>query len=100
MSKMESLKKNRIQIRIDSRSKTILERAAAYSNRNISDFILSYALNAAEEVIEKYETIPLQKTDWTIFYEALLHPPKPNEKLKKAFQDYQKRTQHKNVKKS
>ena len=88
MPKVSSIKESRLQIRVNSESRRVLERAAAYSNKNISEFILSHMMNTAEKIVEKHENSALSAEDWDIFYKALLNPPKPNKKLKKAFKTY------------
>jgi len=82
------VKTDRIQIRVDSRSKKIIQKAANYSNEALSHFVVSHTLDAAEKVIEEHEKINFSKTDWNIFFDALDNPPKPNKKLKSAFKRY------------
>lgn len=77
-----------MQIRIDARSKKIIQKAADCSHEPLSQFVVSNALDAAERVIEKHEKINLSQADWNIFFDALDHPPKPNRKLKSAFKRY------------
>jgi uncharacterized protein (DUF1778 family) len=84
----KSVKADRMQIRVDSRSKKIIQKAADYSNEPLSHFVVSHTLDAAEKVIEEHEKINLSKADWNIFFDALDNPPKPNRKLKSAFKRY------------
>ncbi len=90
MASGNQVKRERVQIRIDSRSKLILERAASYMHKSISEFVLANSLTAAERVIEEHEKITLFDADWEVFHDALENPPKPNAKLKKAFREYRK----------
>ena len=54
----------RVHLRLDARSRRKLERAAAYEETTISQFVLSNAVAAAERVIEAHEKIPLSAMDW------------------------------------
>ncbi|MBI4749398.1 MAG: DUF1778 domain-containing protein [Acidobacteria bacterium] len=82
-------KQERLQIRVDDRTKRKLERAAALLHVPLGDFVLSQAIPAAEKVIADYETITLSEPDWNLFYEALIHPPAPNDALRAAWLHYQ-----------
>jgi uncharacterized protein (DUF1778 family) len=77
-------KSERVNLRIDAESKKTLERAATYTGSSLSDFVITRALAAAQDVIQSRETVTLSNRDWDKFYEALEHPPQPNEPLKRA----------------
>jgi uncharacterized protein (DUF1778 family) len=79
-----SPKRDRMHLRLDARAKRKLERAAAYEGTSVSDFVLGEAVAAAERVIAAREEITLPAADWDAFFDALVHPPKPNAKLKEA----------------
>ena len=91
MANAETFKQQRMHIRLDSLSKQKLERAAAYTHKSLSEFVLGEALQAADEVIHERETISLTQTDWGVFLDALENPPKPNAKLKRAFAEHKRR---------
>ena len=78
-----------MHIRLDSCSKQKLERAAVYTHKSLSEFVLSQALAAAEEIIRQHETLTLNEMDWEVFLDALENPPHPNDRLKKAFAKHQ-----------
>lgn len=90
MATTETLKQERMHIRIDSLSKQKLERAAAYAHKNLSEFVLGQALHAADEVIQEHETLTLDQADWELFLSALDNPPEPNARLKEAFAEHKK----------
>jgi uncharacterized protein (DUF1778 family) len=91
MANAETIKQQRMHIRLDSLSKVKLERAAAYVHKSLSEFVLGQALQAADEVIQEHETLTLTQTDWDVFWNALENPPKPSAKLKRAFSEHKKR---------
>ena len=93
MAKAETVKQERMHIRLDALSKQKLERAAAYAHKSLSEFVLGQALHAADEVIHKHETLALRDADWQVFLDALENPPKPNAKLRRAFAEHKKRVQ-------
>jgi uncharacterized protein (DUF1778 family) len=93
MTNAETLKQQRMHIRLDSLSKQKLERAAAYVNKSLSEFVVGQALHAADEVIHEHETLTLNQADWDLFLDALENPPKPSAKLKRAFAEHKKRVQ-------
>jgi uncharacterized protein (DUF1778 family) len=61
-----------------------LERAAAYEQKTLTEFLLASARSAAERVINDHEKVVLPPADWQRFHEALLNPPKPNDRLREA----------------
>jgi uncharacterized protein (DUF1778 family) len=81
-------KRDRMHLRLDAKTKRKLERAAAYEETSISDFVLGQAVAAADRLIEAHEKVTLSSADWEAFYNALVHPPEPNKKLKAAVRRY------------
>ena len=91
MANTETVKQERMHIRLDAQSKLKLERAAAYAHKSLSEFVLRQALNAADDVIHENETLTLQEADWGVFLDALENPPAPGTKLKQAYAEHRKR---------
>ena len=83
-------KHERLQIRLDAHAKNVLQRAAGYRRKALSQFVLGAALEEAERVIQKNEGVTLSGADWQVFYEALTNPPMPNTALHKASARYRK----------
>ncbi len=81
-------KNERLQVRLDARAKAVLRRAAEYSRKSLSQFVLSTALDETDRIIRRHESVTLSDRDWDLFYEALTRPPAPNRKLKAAFKRY------------
>jgi uncharacterized protein (DUF1778 family) len=57
----------------------------------VTEFVLAKAVAAAEQIIDAREKIVLSAPDWELFYDALIHPPKPNQKLRDAARRYRER---------
>jgi uncharacterized protein (DUF1778 family) len=91
MSQTPKVIRDRLHLRLGAKTKRTLERAAAYEETSVSDFVLSNAVAAAERVIHSHEKITLSGQDWDVFYDALINPPEPNEKLKEAARRYRER---------
>jgi len=80
----ETTKQERILIDLDAHSKQKLEKAASYSHKKLSEFVLAQSLAAAENIINEHEQIILSSADWTLFLDALENPPTKNAKLQEA----------------
>ena len=91
MDQVTGVKRDRMHLRLDARTKLTLERAAAYQETTVTAFVLSSAVAAAERVIESHEQVTLSTRDWDAFQEALLNPPEPNKKLREAARRYRDR---------
>lgn len=92
MAQTADLKRDRMHLRLDARTKRKLERAAAYEETSVSKFVLANAVAAAERVIDSHERNVLSAAEWEAFYDALVDPPEPNPVLKKAARRYRERT--------
>ncbi len=88
MAQIAEVRRDRMHLRLDAKSKRALERAAAYQETSVSDFVLANAVAAAERVIDAHEKVVLSAPDWDMFYDALVNPPEPNEKLNQAARRY------------
>jgi uncharacterized protein (DUF1778 family) len=74
----------RLEARVPRETKTLWERAAAIQGRKVTEFVVSSAVEAAQRVLRENELSNLTRLDRIAFVEALLNPPAPNEKLRKA----------------
>jgi uncharacterized protein (DUF1778 family) len=84
-------KSARIETRVSPEQKELIERAAAYTGRTVSDFVVAHVEVAAKKVIEEHERLHLDKTQSRMLVEALLSAKKPNKNLKQAMESYRKR---------
>lgn len=88
-----SPKSARIETRVSQEQKELIERAAAFSGRTVSDFVLAHVEVAAKKVIEEHEKLYLDQTQSRILVDTLLSPKKPNKKLKTAMEQHRKRVE-------
>jgi uncharacterized protein (DUF1778 family) len=89
----KSPKSARIETRVSQEQKELIERAAAFSGRTISDFVLAHVEVAAKRIIEEHEKLHLDQVQSRILVDALLTPKKPNKKLRLTMVNYRKRVE-------
>ena len=77
--------------RLDAQTKGLIERAAQLERRKISDFCLTAIAEAARKTIAEHETLHLTERDREAFFDALIDPPRPEERLSRAFADHARR---------
>lgn len=64
--------------------------AAAFTGMTLSAFLRQAALEKSEIVLKNRDALTLSDRDRELFLEALENPPKPNKRLKEAFNKYHK----------
>jgi len=92
---MESIagrKTDRLEARIQSRQKAMLQRAASIRGQSLTDFVVASATDAARRVIRESEILELSERDQRGFAEALLNPPDASDRLKRAAREYLEQT--------
>ena len=89
-SKDENLK-NRINLRLKRSTKELLERAAGFEGKTLSNFILTSALVHAEKTVYEHEVMSLNAKESEIFFNALATPPHFSRKLTAALKEHDNR---------
>jgi uncharacterized protein (DUF1778 family) len=84
-------KNERINLRLKSSAKNLIERAAGFEGKTVSHFILTCALEQAEKTVQEHETMALSARDAEIFFDALSAPAPFNRKLKEAMEEHDQR---------
>lgn len=74
----------RLEVRITALQKALIERAAAYEGRSITDFVVGTAAAAAAAVVHEHEVVRLDPSQGLAFVESLLNPRPPNTALRSA----------------
>jgi uncharacterized protein (DUF1778 family) len=77
-------KVERLEARITSRQKQLLQRAADLEGRSLSDFVVTSAQAAARRLILEHRLVGLSSRDSEAFARVLLSPPAPNAALRAA----------------
>ena len=78
----------RLEARVSRTQKSMFERAASLSGRTLTEFIVTTVQEAAEKVIGNHEAIRLTQAEQEAFVKALLNPPAPSPRLRKAYDRY------------
>ncbi|MBM4090263.1 MAG: DUF1778 domain-containing protein [Planctomycetes bacterium] len=91
LAENSSPKTARLETRVSPEQKELIERAAAYLGRSVSEFVVSHLEVVAKQVVEEYERLQLDRGQSRTLVEALLSPKRPNRELRKAVEDHRKR---------
>jgi uncharacterized protein (DUF1778 family) len=79
----------RVDIRLRKEQKELFEETALLGGfQSLTHFIISAVQEKANIILEERKTILASKKDREIFFNALINPPKPNDKLKAAAKLY------------
>ena len=81
----------RINLRVKSSAKSLIERAAGFEGKTVSHFILTSALERAEKTVQEHEMMTLNAKNSRAFFDALAAPMRFNRKLTAAFKEHDKR---------
>jgi len=77
-------REERLDARLTREEKELIETAASLRGTSSSDFVRTAIKEAALTTIRDYELLTLAENSRKTFVEALLNPPKPNEKAREA----------------
>src|SRR5204863_7408527 len=73
----------RVDLRMTPAAKRTLQRAAAVSNKTLTEFLLDTGLNAALDALADRRVFQLDEKRWAKFMQELANPPKKNSRLRK-----------------
>jgi len=82
-----SSKSERLDIRITSEARQLLQEAAKERHTTISQFVLESALNSASAVLAERSRIRLDADQWAAFMEALDAPPLHHPRLERLLNE-------------
>ena len=88
---LDTTRDARLEARVSAAQKNLLQQAAALSGRTLSEFVVASAQDAARRVLAEHESIRLSREQQLAFVQALLNPPEPNARLKRAAKAYRQR---------
>ena len=91
MARANITKSERVNLRLNETAKRRIEQAASFEGKTVSGFIVSSALRDAEKIIQKHETMALTRRDAERFFDFIVNPPAPNDKLHTAMDEHGKR---------
>jgi uncharacterized protein (DUF1778 family) len=82
----------RLDMRLSTEAKALLEKAARYDEQTLTDYALSHLMKSARTTIEQHERIILTKTESERFLTALDESPRRIPALKKLAKKYARAT--------
>ena len=95
MQTSTEIKGERINLRLKGAVKTLLERAASFEGKTVSNFIINSAMERAEETVRKYESMSLNEKYSKTFLNALSGDVKFNKKLTDALEEHSQKVNNK-----
>jgi uncharacterized protein (DUF1778 family) len=75
-----------LNMRIRPETRKLLDMAAKLTGKNLTDFVLDAARQAAQSALLDRSAIPLEGKAYKAFVALLDAPPQPNERLRKSLQ--------------
>ena len=91
MAQTNTVRSERINLRLSETAKRRIEHAASVEGKTVSAFIVSSALENAEKTVRRHETIALAREDAARFFDSLADPPPPNDRLRAALEEHARR---------
>ena len=88
----------RLDFRISSENKRLIEQAASISELTVSDFILSVTLPIAKEKLAESHVTKLSERDRDLFLALLEDDSEPNEVLRRGANKYEEYLKERNEK--
>ena len=76
-------KSERIEVRTTPNMKALLQRAATFSHKNVTEFLLEAGINAAEEALIDRRMFRLDDAQWQAFQDVLDRPVQSKPRLAK-----------------
>ena len=93
MALANTTRSERINLRVSETAKRRIEQAASVEGKTVSAFIVSSALENAEKTVRRHETMALDREDTMRFFDALAKPLAPNDKLRAALKEHERRVE-------
>ncbi len=78
----------RLEARVSADEKKLFQQAAALQGQSMTEFLVNCVHDAAKRTVQEHEVMELSARDRKAFVLALLKPPTPGKRLKKAAQRY------------
>lgn len=89
MERTVKVDKKRFDTKLTVDQKALFERAAKLGGyRTLTDFVVTTVQEKAKSIIEQHEAILATERDRNVFFDAIMHPPKPGKRLQEAVERY------------
>ncbi|HMZ53992.1 MAG TPA: DUF1778 domain-containing protein [Nitrospira sp.] len=80
---VRSVRREKLDLRLSSADKRILEAAASLSNRSVNEFVRESAVSRAHEMLADRRTFLLSQSKWADFQAALDAPTRHNPRIQR-----------------
>jgi uncharacterized protein (DUF1778 family) len=91
VKRQKALRQERLGFRVDRPTKALIERAAEFERRKLTDFCMTALTEAARRTIAEHETIVLSDRDRAAFFDVLADPPALSDRLTRALTSHKRR---------
>jgi uncharacterized protein (DUF1778 family) len=81
-------KYERVKLRLKSNAKHLIERAASFEGKTVSQFILTSASEQAQKTVQEHEVVTLNAKNSRLFFDALAAPVRFNRKLAATLEEH------------
>ncbi|MCW5706919.1 DUF1778 domain-containing protein [Shinella sp.] len=88
----QRIRGERLEARVTSDQKKLIEHAAALQGRTVTDFVLTSVQEAARRAIEDHQILDLSLRDSQAFAQALMNPQPVNDRLRDTIRQYRQKT--------
>ena len=85
------IRAERLGFRVDQETKALIERAANFERRKVTEFCVTTLASAARRTIAEHETLVLSEEERRAFFDLLINPPQPSKRLARAFAEHKRR---------
>ena len=85
------IRAERLGFRVDEETRELIGRAAYLERRKLTDFCITALADAARHTIAEHERLCLSERDRRAFFDALVNPPEPSERLVRAVAEHRRR---------
>ena len=82
----------RLEARITTDQKALIQRAAELEGRSVTDYVVSSVQDAARRTVEAHDLMVLSATESRAFVDALLDPPPISDRLRDSVRRHQAMT--------
>lgn len=88
-SKAITSEKARFDAKLSKEQKELFEYAASLGGfRSLTEFVIQSANEKAQNIIKDHNTILASERDKEVFFNALMHPNRPNKRMLEAVKRY------------
>ena len=89
---IDRTRNERLEARITTDQKALIQRAAELEGRSVTDYVVSSVQDAAKRTVEAHDLMVLSAAESRAFVDALLDPPPINDRLRDSVQRHRAMT--------